>query len=165
MSTAPTALLVLLLLQSPRATAELSLNGATISVEYGRPSLKGRDLLSLAPVGTVWRLGADQSTTLTIDGTATFGTIVVGAGEYSLFLERTAEDDWVLVVNTQTGQWGTEHDRRRDLLAVPLKWDVGEASTEQLTIELTKETDETGILAIRWGKHALRQRFRLLKVS
>ncbi|HXV64301.1 MAG TPA: DUF2911 domain-containing protein [Vicinamibacteria bacterium] len=165
MSTVCWALVGMVLFQSPRATAELSLNGATISVEYGRPSLKGRDLLSLAPVGTVWRLGADQSTTLTIDGTATFGTIVVRAGEYSLFLERTAADDWMLVVNSQTGQWGTEHDRRRDLLAVPLKWDVGEASTEQLTIELTKETDETGILAIRWGEHVLRQRFRLLKLS
>ena len=65
------------------------------------------------------------------------------------------------MVNTQTGQWGTEHDRSKDILGIPLKWEQQDESVEELTIELTKETDETGILAISWGHELLRQRFRL----
>lgn len=148
--------------QSPRGKAEITLKGVTMTIDYGRPSLGGRDMLSQAPSGTVWRLGADAATTLTVTGSAVFGNMVVAKGEYSLFCERASEDRWSLVVNSQTGQWGTEHDRTRDLLGIPLKWEKQEASTERLEIELTKETADTGILAIRWGHDVLRQRFRLI---
>jgi hypothetical protein len=147
--------------QSPRGTAELTLNGTTMTIEYGRPSLAGRDMLAQAPKGYVWRLGADRATRLSLTGPAVFGNMVVAKGEYSLFVERTAEDRWSLVVNQQTGQWGTEIDRKKDLVGVPLKWEKQEASAEQLTIELAPETAETGFLIIRWGKDVLRQRFRL----
>jgi hypothetical protein len=148
--------------QSPRGTAELTLNGARMAVEYGRPSLNGRDMLAQAKTGYVWRLGADKSTTLTVDGTAVFGNMVVAKGEYSLFAERTSDERWTLVVNSQTGQWGTEHDRKKDLVGVPLKWEKGESSVDELTIELTPEGTDTGFLVIRWGKDVLRQRFRLV---
>ena len=147
--------------QTPRGKSEITLNANTLTVEYGRPSLQGRDMLARAPVGTVWRLGADQATTMTVSGAIVFGTMEAQEGQYSLFLERVSEDEWFLVVNEQTGQWGTEHDRKQDLLGVPLKWEKQEESTEQLTIELTKETEGTGILSIKWGADVLRQRFRL----
>ena len=154
-------LLTALAVQIPRGTSEITLNGTTLSVDYGRPSLKGRDMLAKAPVGTVWRLGADQATTMKVTGSAVFGNMVAPKGEYSLFLERTSEKQWVLVVNTQTGQWGTEHDRDKDILGIPLKWEQQDDPVEQLTIELTQETEETGILSIAWGHELLRQRFRL----
>lgn len=147
--------------QSPRGTAELTLNGTTMTIDYGRPSLAGRDMLGKAPKGYVWRLGADRATSLSLTGPAVFGNMVVAKGEYSLFVERTSEERWALVVNQQTGQWGTEIDRRKDLVGVPLKWEKQDASTEELTIELAPETAETGILIIRWGKDVLKQRFRL----
>lgn len=147
--------------QSPRGTAEITLNDNTVSVEYGRPSLHGRDMLGQAPVGTVWRLGADQATTMTATGAVVFGNMVVQKGSYSLFLERVSDSKWSLVINKQTGQWGTEHDRSKDLLGIPLKWEKHDESVEQLSISLTKETDDTGILSISWGKDVLRQRFRL----
>lgn len=149
------------MVQIPRGTSEITLNDTTLSVEYGRPSLDGRDMLGKAPVGTVWRLGADQSTTMSVTGSAVFGNMVASKGDYSLFLKRTSETQWALVVNTQTEQWGTEHDESKDILGIPLKWEKQEEAVEQLTIELTKETDETGILSIQWGVDVLRQRFRL----
>lgn len=151
--------------QSPRGAAELTLNGTTMTVEYGRPSLAGRDMLAQAPKGYVWRLGADRATTLSLTGPAVFGNMVVAKGEYSLFVERTSEERWSLVVNQQSGQWGTEIDRKKDLIGVPLKWEKQEAPTEQLTIELVPETEETGFLIIRWGRDVLRQRFRLAPPS
>jgi len=150
------------LAQSPRGTAELELNGSSLAIEYGRPSLGGRDMLGQAPVGHVWRLGADQATTMTVEGAAVFGNMVAREGAYSLFLERSSSDKWSLVINTQTGQWGTEHDPERNVLGIPLKWEKQEELVETLTIDLIKETDETGILSIAWGNDLLRQRFRLV---
>ena len=150
--------------QSPRGEAELEMNGVHMTIDYGRPSLDGRDMIAQAPVGTVWRLGADEATTLSLTGHAVFGNIVVPKGEYSLFAERTSERDWMLVVNRQTGQWGTERDRKKDLAAIPLKWVKEDAAKEQLEIELTHESEETGILTIRWGHDVLRQRFRLPRI-
>ena len=91
------------------------------------------------------------------------GTSEITLNETTLTVEygRPSLQQWALVVNTETGQWGTQHDRSKDILGIPLKWEKQEESVEQLTIELTKETDETGILAISWGHELLRQRFRL----
>ncbi len=93
--------------------------------------------------------------------------MVLQKGSYTLFVERTAEDRWTLLVNSETGQWGTEHDCAKDLIGVPLKWEKGGEPTEVLTIDLTAETPngETGILSIRWGTNVLRQRFSLSKSS
>ncbi|MGH9389787.1 MAG: DUF2911 domain-containing protein, partial [Vicinamibacteria bacterium] len=100
---------------------------------------------------------------LTVSDRLFFGNMVVQKGSYSLFAERTSEDGWTLLVNSQTGQWGTEHDRSKDLIGVPLKWEKQPESTEELTLELQPEkpNGETGILTIRWGKDVLRQRFSL----
>jgi len=151
----------LLFAQVPRGKAEITLNQTTMTIDYGRPSLRGRDMLAEAPKGYVWRLGADQATTLTVNGRLIFGNMVVQKGTYTLFAERTSEDGWTLLVNSNTGQWGTEHDRSKDLMGVPLKWEKQAESTEELTIELQPEKGDSGILAIRWGKDALRQRFTL----
>ena len=154
-------LVATVVVQVPRGTSEITLNDTTLSVEYGRPLLKGRDMLGQAPVGTVWRLGADQSTTMSVTGSAIFINMVVAKGEYSLFLKRTSETQWSLIVNKQTGQWGTGHDPQQDLLGISLKWEKQDDPVEQLTIELTEETEETGILSIAWGQEVLKQRFRL----
>lgn len=148
--------------QSSRGKAELTLNGNTMTIDYGRPRLNGRDMLGQATPGTVWRLGADAATRMDLSGTATFGPMVIRPGSYSLFMKRTGKDTWALLVNRQTGQWGTEYDPEQDIFAIPLKWEKQEGSTEQLTIELTKEKEETGILSVKWGGDVLRQRFRLV---
>lgn len=149
--------------QAPRGKAELTLKGVTMTIDYGRPSIRGRDMLSQAPKGFVWRLGADEATRLTVTDRAVFGNMVLREGSYTLFVERTAEDRWTLLVNSATGEWGTEHDRSKDFMGVPLKWEKGAKPTEVLTIDLTPENPNgaTAILAIRWGENVLKQRFSL----
>ncbi len=74
---------------NPRGTSTITLKGKTVSVEYGRPSLKGRstdDLLGKLPSGGFWRLGADTSTTFKSGTDLDFSNSVVPAGEYSLWL-------------------------------------------------------------------------------
>src|SRR5580698_7239976 len=73
---------------NPRKTASLTLGSAKVTVDYGRPSLKGRnvnDLLKQMSAGQVWRLGADKSTTFTTSADLDFGGTTVPKGIYSLW--------------------------------------------------------------------------------
>lgn len=143
----------LLAQRNPRGTAKLSLKGKAISVEYGRPSLKGRSvtqmLEGLKP-GDVWRLGADKSTSFSTATALAFGDVTVPAGEYSLWARREADNSWKLVFNKQHGQWGTQHDAAQDVAAVPLKETKASKAEEMVTIGLAKQ-GAGGVLAIQWG--------------
>ncbi len=149
----------LALAQNPRGKAETSLSGKKISVEYGQPSLKGRDVLSEAPLGTVWRTGADKSTTFTTDADLVIGSATVPKGSYSVFTKRTGDKTWTLVLNKQTGQWGTEHDASQDLVSVPLTWEQKESGPELFTIELSS-SGASGTLRLLWGRHVLTTPFK-----
>jgi hypothetical protein len=98
---------------SPHVRTDWSIDGAAISIEYGRPYLKGRDIKSMQPAGRVWRVGADEATTLKTDKPLKFGTHAVPAGTYTLFAVP-GEKEWQLAINKQTGQWGTDYDQSQD---------------------------------------------------
>ena len=147
---------------NPRGTAELTLNGKKISVEYGRPSLSGRsinDLLGQLPAGEFWRLGADKSTTFSTTGDLMFGNVKVPKGEYSLWAQKQADGSWKLVFNKQHGQWGTNHDAAQDFASVPLKTEKESKPAEQVTIILEEEHG-SGEIAIQWGDMELSAAFK-----
>lgn len=138
---------------NPRGNSKLNLGGKEVSVEYGRPSLKGRsvqDMLGKVPPGKVWRLGADQSTTFTTAIDLAFGEVTVPKGEYSLWARREADYKWKLVFNSEHGQWGTDHDASKDLYAAPLTETKLSPPAEQVTIELA-EAEGSGRITIDWG--------------
>jgi len=154
------ALTVVAYAANPRGTAKLTLNGKTITVDYGRPSLNGRttdDLLGQLPAGEVWRLGADKSTTFSTTGDLKFGSVTVPKGDYSLWARKEADGSWKLVFNKQHGQWGTNHDASQDLVAVPLKLEK-EKPAEQVTITLEQEHG-AGEISVAWGEMELSATF------
>jgi hypothetical protein len=133
---------------NPRGEAKVTLAGKTIVVDYGRPSLKGRDMLGKAEVGQEWRMGADGATTLDTPVSLTFGTKVVAPGEYVLRAKKTSATDWMLLV------------QKDDTTAaeVPLEASVLDASVEVFTIDLAEEEGQ-GVLRLSWGTKALSTRF------
>ena len=147
---------------SPRGTAKLDLGGKTVSVEYGRPSLKGRtmqQLLGRLKVGGFWRLGADDSTTFSTDADLTFGDVTVPKGEYSIWARKEADNRWTLVFNKKAGVFGTDHDPSADFASVPLAGSKASDSAEELTLSLDKR-DDGGTFTIHWGDTQLSADFK-----
>jgi len=134
---------------SPPGTAKATIGGATIAIDYSRPSVKGRKIMGgLVPYGQVWRTGANEATGLTTDKPIEIGGLKVPAGKYTLYT-LPGENDWKLIVNKQTGQWGTEYDEKQDLGRVPLKKTTLTSPVEQFTISIDK-ADAGGVLKLAW---------------
>ncbi|MBV6520290.1 MAG: hypothetical protein MNPFHGCM_00395 [Gemmatimonadaceae bacterium] len=127
----------------------------TIVVDYGQPHARGRAVAGAlaSDLGTVWRLGANDATTLTTGVALTLGTLHVPKGEYTLFAETSKAGEWKLVVNKKTGQWGTEYDAASDLGRTPLKSRALSTPIESLSIWLIPSGDGSpkGELRFAWG--------------
>ena len=139
---------------SPRDTARIELErGKRVYVDYGRPSMRGRKIVGeLVPYGRVWRTGANAATTLVTESELRIGNAVVPRGTYTLYTLPTARG-WTLIVNRQTGQWGTQYDASRDLVRIPLRTTQVARPVEKFTIALEPGTARgTGTLAIMWEK-------------
>src|SRR5882672_10319329 len=135
---------------SPPGTAEVTLKGKKISIDYSRPSLKGRKVgQELAPFGKVWRTGADEATALNTEIDLNIGGLKVPAGKYTLYTLPT-EGTWKLIINKQTGQWGTKYDESQDLGRVDMKKVVLPQSVEQFTISFDKKSEITADLMLDW---------------
>jgi hypothetical protein len=139
---------------NPRGKSTITLEGKTVSVEYGRPSLKGRttdELLGRLKPGGMWRLGADTSTTLKTGIDLAFGDVTIPAGEYSIWMQRQSDNSWKLLFDKQHGQWGEPTPNPGDCFAsVPLTESKPSASVDMVTLTLSK-ADGGGTLTIEWG--------------
>jgi hypothetical protein len=141
-----------------RGKAELKAGAGSITIDFGRPELKGRDMLSQLPVGNFWRMGSNMSTTLTTPVDLTFGSTKVAKGTYSLFLKRADAEKFEMVFNSQTGQWGTQHDASKDLFFVPMKKEALTSPVESFTLDL-KPAAKGGIVVLNWGSTQLSAEF------
>ena len=137
-----------------RGKAELKAGSGSITIDYGRPELKGRDMLSKLQAGQFWRMGSNMATVLTTPIDLAFGSIKVPKGAYSLWLKLAAPDKFELVFNSQTGQWGMSHDVSKDVYQVPMKKEALTNSVEVFTVDL-KSAAKGGVFVLNWGTTAL----------
>jgi hypothetical protein len=134
---------------SPHEKVEYSVNGATITLTYGRPYLKGRALSTLTPADKVWRTGADEATTLQTDKDLMIGSLAVPAGTYTLYT-LPSPGGWKLIVNKQTGQGGTVYQENMDLGRVDMTAGKLDTPVEQLTLAILPAGNGHS-LQIHWG--------------
>jgi hypothetical protein len=109
---------------SPPATATGKAGGATITIDYSSPSVKGRQIWgSLVPYNKTWRAGANEATIFTTDKAIQVEGKSLPAGKYSLFA-TPGEKTWTIIFNSETGQWGINHsgdanlDAKKNVLEV-----------------------------------------------
>jgi len=135
---------------SPRDTVKATVGACSLWVDYGRPSKRGRKVFERGVLGdTLWRTGANAATQFFTSRDLSLGGRKLPAGRYTLWT-RTTGDQYALLVNAQTGQWGTVHDGARDLLQVPLeKRSLGEP-VETFTIRISPDGETRGALRLQW---------------
>lgn len=142
---------------SGRARTSVSLrrggNGTplTISIDYGQPHARGRQVVGgVVPYDRVWRTGANAATTFSTDVDLTLGGARIPRGTYTLYTLPTRAG-WKLIVNRQTGQWGTEYDPKQDLARIDLRVRTLREPAESFTIWLVPSAAGRGVLRMAWG--------------
>ena len=128
-----------------RGQSELPLDGGKVSVEYGRPTLRGRNLEALIQPGDEWRMGSNAATTLTTDTPLKFGDKVIDAGKYILKAKLVEPKKWHLLIGTED---------QTPVAEIPLELQKLDNSIEALTINLEKK-DKGGRLVVSWGNMSL----------
>lgn len=103
---------------SPEASAVYSSDALDMEVDYCRPSKKGRDIFGgLLKYGEIWRTGANEATLISFSRNVTVNENPLKSGKYSLYT-IPRPDEWTIIFNSQTGQWGTIYNEDRDVLRV-----------------------------------------------
>jgi hypothetical protein len=122
---------------SPPAETAATIGGKAVSIKYNSPFVKGRKIFGgLVPYGQVWRAGANAATSMHTEAELTIGNLSVPKGDYTLYV-LPAEKEWTLIVNKQTGQWGTEYSQANDLGRVKMSVKPSASLIESFKITLT----------------------------
>jgi len=146
--------------------------GSWITVDYGRPLLRGRPNIfgSGADYGkfvsdgvSVWRAGANDTTRLTTQRTLTVGTTTLKPGVYNVFVELK-ENAWTLVLSTQPVQpkydpndkvllYGSyNYDAKFDVARAPMRLSTSPSAVEQFTINFVDVTNSRVTMVMSWDK-------------
>ena len=135
---------------NPRGEASVELSGGKITIEYGRPSLKGRNIENMISAGAQWRMGADASTTLTTQVNLNFDHQQITKGEYVLRAKFLGDLKWHLLI----------HDKNKAKVAeVPLIFEKNPKNNDIMTIRVEGK-EKSGTFTLEWGKLRLSANFK-----
>lgn len=136
---------------SPPAKATNVVDGATVTIGYSQPAVKGRTIWGdLVPYGKVWRTGANEATWIEVSEDVTIGDSTLPKGKYSLFT-IPGEDEWTIIFNKTWEQWGAyKYDADQDALRVTAKPEKTDAFSERFTIAVSPE----GVVSMTWANLA-----------
>jgi hypothetical protein len=142
-----------------RGNVKATIGSATVTVDYGRPTLKGRDLTKLIQPGGVWRIGSDAPTTIESDADLDFGGTRVPKGKHILLAQYLGPSKWSLVVSSKPA---TQYDSGAKLAEVPMEFDESRNAVEEVTIQLSAKGGQ-GVIEIAWGTMRLVGSFSVAK--
>jgi len=135
---------------SPRDSVFLTLDSSVIGIHYGRPSMRGRKIVGqLVPWNQVWRTGANEATHLKTNFDMTFGGVPVPRGTYTLFT-LPSQGGWKVILNKQTGQWGTGYNASLDLARFDARAEQLPAPVDTFTIVLRPRGKASGVMTLLW---------------
>ncbi len=137
---------------SPNAVVGQTIGTTDVTVTYGRPSVRDRDIFGdLVPYDAVWRAGANEATTITFSDDVMFGGESVPAGTYALFT-IPGEETWTVILNSEANQWGAmNHDAAKDVTRVEVTPEAATAA-EMMTFYFDTVSDTEGMLVLHWNE-------------
>ena len=136
---------------SPPEQTSVQFGSKAVTIDYSAPSMRGRKIFGgLVPYDHWWRTGANSATTLKTDINLKIGNLGVPAGTYTLYT-IPSKSGWTLIVNKQTGQWGTKYDVTQDLGRVKMDEAVMPSSpVETFLIKFDNTKDLKTELHLLW---------------
>jgi hypothetical protein len=148
--------------KSPPATESATIGGKAITITYNSPRVNGRagqlfgkdGRISKDPHYPIWRAGANPATKLHTDADLMLGSLMVPKGNYTLFVDISDPDNWVLIVNKQTGQWGLAYDKAQDLGQTKMTMSKPPALVEELKYTIKSSGGNDGTLTLSWENHS-----------
>jgi hypothetical protein len=144
---------------SPQKNASVTVSGKRISIDYSAPSVRGRKifgdggLLSADPTYPAWRAGANSATAFHTDANIEIGGVTVPKGDYTLYAWVKDPDNWQLIVNKETGQWGLTYNASKDVGRIPMTMSKPPATIEQMKYTLTDQGGGKVKLELAWEQH------------
>jgi hypothetical protein len=141
---------------SPTQTLIQEFGLGKMEIVYSRPSLKGRSVFGagslLAPIGDVWRTGANGATKLTFSDPVVLGNKTIPAGSYALFTIPGAAE-WTIIINTNSKGWGSfDYKEAEDVVRFKVAPETTGSTTETFTIGVDNITAQTATIYLKWGK-------------
>ena len=140
---------------SPTQTLSQDFGMGKIDITYSRPALRGRAAFGnssvLAPLGLLWRTGANGATKLTFSHPVTIGGKLLAAGAYGLFT-IPGEKEWTIIINTNSAGWGSfSYKEAEDVVRFQVKPTTTSNSTENFTINVDDINPETANISLKWA--------------
>ncbi|WP_435356999.1 DUF2911 domain-containing protein [Emticicia sp. SJ17W-69] len=144
---------------SPSATLSQTLGLTKITVDYSRPSVKGRKIFGdLVPYGKVWRTGANKITSIKFDDEVLVNGATMKAGSYGLYT-IPGKSEWTIILNRDDKQWGAYgYDINKDVIRFNVQPIQPQEFAEKMTIDFVEFTPTTAYLSIKWENTEVRFR-------
>ena len=145
--------------QSPPAQTSVAMGGKKIGIQYSAPSVRHRKifgpggLLSQDPTYPAWRAGANSATTFHTDADLDIGGLRVPKGDYTIYAWVADPDNWQLIINKETGQWGLNYNPKMDLGRVKMTMSKPPSPIETYKMTLSATGPNTGKLQLEWENH------------
>lgn len=144
---------------SPDATASATVGGKVLSVKYSAPSVRARQifgpggLISKDANYPVWRAGANSATSFHTDADLMIGSLAVPKGDYTIYALVEDPNNWQLIINKQTGQWGLTYDEKQDLGRVKMTMSKPPSLIEVYKMTLSSTGPKSAKLQMEWEQH------------
>ena len=145
---------------SPPETATGTIGRANITIKYNSPGVKGREGKVFGADGLIktahgsqypiWRGGANAATTLITDADLKIGDVDVPKGSYTLFYDISDPDNWVLIINKKTGEWGLAYDASQDLGKTKMNMSKPSSMVENLKYTISGGSGNSGTITLAW---------------
>jgi hypothetical protein len=145
--------------QSPAEQTSVMLGGKTLSIKYSAPSVRGRKifgaggLLSNDPTYPAWRAGANSATSFHTDADLDIGGLAVPKGDYTIYAWVADPDNWQLIINKETGQWGLSYDAKKDVGRVKMTMSKPSGLIEMYKMTLSATGPKSARLQLEWEHH------------
>lgn len=147
---------------SPPEKATGTIGGNPVTITYSSPRVKGREGKIFTADGLIktsggsqypiWRAGANAATALHTEGDLMIGDVHVPKGDYTLFVDISDPDQWTLVINKKTGEWGLAHDASQDLGKTKMQMSKPPSMVENLKWDIKGEGNK-GTITLAWEDH------------